>query len=320
MQYIRKLLLTLIFTASLSFGLAAAADHIRSLQVEAFSVGQANWGHWGPRPDLYSSWNSHTNRLIPVYTFGATLESYRGTKSPYRNRNRLLEIYGRVPEGTLNPEANYFDNTQIYDLQRRAVKAGKKYIFLVIFDGMDWHTTRSASIYNSRGKIYQSGRGTGLSFQDYTGTVTDYGYMVTAPHNNGTAPNPDTQTISSAGGTASGGYHSILGGAAPWDRPLRPLYLTGTLPGWPHPYTDSAAAATAMTCGTKTYNKAINMTVYGTATTPLARLLQSKYGFATGVVTSVPISHATPACAYANNVTRQDSTTWPGCPTWRRLG
>ena len=38
---------------------------------------------------------------------------------------------------------------------------------------------------------------------------------------------------------------------------------------------------------------------------PIARLLQ-KRGFAAGVVTSVPISHATPGAAYANNVSRDD--------------
>ena len=38
---------------------------------------------------------------------------------------------------------------------------------------------------------------------------------------------------------------------------------------------------------------------------PLARDLQQA-GFAVGVVSSVPFSHATPACAYANNVSRSD--------------
>jgi alkaline phosphatase len=38
---------------------------------------------------------------------------------------------------------------------------------------------------------------------------------------------------------------------------------------------------------------------------PLARLLQTR-GFATGAISSVPIPHATPACAYANNVSRDD--------------
>ena len=38
---------------------------------------------------------------------------------------------------------------------------------------------------------------------------------------------------------------------------------------------------------------------------PIARKLQQA-GYAVGVVTTVPISHATPACAYANNVHRDD--------------
>ena len=38
---------------------------------------------------------------------------------------------------------------------------------------------------------------------------------------------------------------------------------------------------------------------------PLARKLQEQ-GFGVGVVTSVPFSHATSACAYANNVSRND--------------
>jgi alkaline phosphatase len=38
----------------------------------------------------------------------------------------------------------------------------------------------------------------------------------------------------------------------------------------------------------------------------LARNLQSESNFAIGVVTSVPISHATPAATYANNVSRDD--------------
>src|SRR5262249_27791358 len=50
---------------------------------------------------------------------------------------------------------------------------------------------------------------------------------------------------------------------------------------------------------------AINVDPFGRQVVPLARELQNR-GFAIGVVTSVPISHATPACAYANNVHRDD--------------
>ena len=263
-------------------------------------------GHWGPRPDLYNNWNNHTNRLIPVYTFGADLSRYRGANSVYRDPQALFRLYGRVPKGTVNPTANYFDQTQLHDLQKRAVDAGKKYIFLVIFDGMDWHTTRTAAAYRSGKSSYQAGRGSGLSFQDYRGAPTDFGFMVTSPHNTGTITDADTQTITSAGGTAGGGYHSVLAGATPWARPLEPDYLTGRTLGWQHPFTDSAAAATAMTSGIKTYNASVNATPYGSQIVPLPRELQAENDFSVGAVTSVPISHATPACAYANNVTRRD--------------
>src|SRR6185437_5131173 len=49
----------------------------------------------------------------------------------------------------------------------------------------------------------------------------------------------------------------------------------------------------------------INVGPSGEQVVPIARQLQSE-GFAIGVVTSVPISHATPACAYAHNVHRDD--------------
>jgi alkaline phosphatase len=60
-----------------------------------------------------------------------------------------------------------------------------------------------------------------------------------------------------------------------------------------------------MCSGIKTYNDAINVDDKGREVLPIARTLQDQ-GFAVGVVTSVPISHATPACAYANNIHRDD--------------
>jgi alkaline phosphatase len=60
-----------------------------------------------------------------------------------------------------------------------------------------------------------------------------------------------------------------------------------------------------MTSGVKTYNDSINVDPVGRHTVPIARVLQEQ-GYAIGVVSSVPISHATPACAYANNIHRDD--------------
>lgn len=68
-------------------------------------------------------------------------------------------------------------------------------------------------------------------------------------------------------------------------------------------YTDSAAAATAMSTGVKTYDGAIGVDVTGK---PLTHLLDrcENLGKATGVVTSVEWSHATPAGYVAHNASR----------------
>ncbi len=69
--------------------------------------------------------------------------------------------------------------------------------------------------------------------------------------------------------------------------------------------TDSAAAATAMASGEKTYNGAIGVDV---DKKPLVSSFEraDSLGKATGVVTSVPLSHATPAAFGAHNVSRKN--------------
>ncbi len=69
--------------------------------------------------------------------------------------------------------------------------------------------------------------------------------------------------------------------------------------------TDSASAATAMATGVKTYNAAIN---YGIDGKPLRTFFQNAedLGKATGVVTSVQWSHATPAGFVAHNASRNN--------------
>jgi alkaline phosphatase len=61
-----------------------------------------------------------------------------------------------------------------------------------------------------------------------------------------------------------------------------------------------------MTAGIKTYNAAINIDGKGNRVETIAHRLQRDHGMAIGVVTSVPISHATPAAAYSHNVSRND--------------
>jgi alkaline phosphatase len=292
----------------------AEDDFVRELQTEAILKKESPLGHWGPDPRVYAGWQQHSNRLIPVYTFGTRdagkgvdLRDYTGVNSAYRSKQRLRAIYKRDPDDTFNPEAAYLDQTDLAKLQRAALDAGKKHIFLMIFDGMDWQTTWAAATFNRREVAYRSGRGTGTHFQDYVaGRTTQYGFMVTSPHNHGTKPDKNLQTVPNRG-TKWGGYNFLKGGPDPWtpgDDPSypkgRPEVLTE------HAVTDSAASATAMCSGVKTYNDAINVDHTGEPVSTIANDAQEKRGMSIGVVTSVPISHATPACAYAHNVHRDD--------------
>ncbi|MFM8984668.1 MAG: alkaline phosphatase [Planctomycetia bacterium] len=275
------------------------------LQAEAEANGKASWGHWGEQPDRYAAWSNHSNRLIPVYTFGIGLESVSGTHSPYRDARRLEALYGRVPERTLDPDADYFDQTDVARLQRFAAEAGKKIIVLVVFDGMDWHTTRTAAIATTGTEAYDSGRGTGVAFQDYRGAPTDFGWCVTSPANDGTQVDVDAQAVRNPGGETPGGYDPTRGGATPWDPRCDLRYLIGRDRDCRHAVTDSAASATELCTGRKTYNDAINVGPDGAELVPLARRLQTR-GWAGGAVASVPGSHATPACADAKTGRRDD--------------
>jgi alkaline phosphatase len=69
--------------------------------------------------------------------------------------------------------------------------------------------------------------------------------------------------------------------------------------------TDSAAAATAMASGTKTYNNAMNYDNYGKPVEFITQIAKQQ-GRATGVLTSVPFSHATPAGFGAQNISRNN--------------
>lgn len=282
------------------------ADELREMQTEAYTSGRAAWGYWGVNPQKYSGWTNHSNRLTPIYTFGLSLEEVKGAASPYRDAAELRRIYGRVPEGTLNPDAEYFDQTDVYRLQKQAIASGKKYVVLMIFDGMDWPTTWAAAIHKRRKVSYREGRGSGLLFQDYRGTITDFGFFVTSPHNNGTSIDVDGQIVKNPGGTQLGGYDPQLGGATPWSKPSDLEYLLGKNRRRSHAYTDSASSAVSMTCGIKTYNGAMNVDTAGEQVEPIGRWLQRQERWSVGVVTNVPISHATVGCAYANNVHRSD--------------
>jgi alkaline phosphatase len=72
-------------------------------------------------------------------------------------------------------------------------------------------------------------------------------------------------------------------------------------------FTDSAAAATAMYTGTKTYNSAVSYSVEGQNLKTIAEIA-AEQGKATGAVSSVQFSHATPAAVYAHTYYRYNKT------------
>lgn len=68
--------------------------------------------------------------------------------------------------------------------------------------------------------------------------------------------------------------------------------------------TDSAAGATAMACGVKTYNNAIGVDM---DTIPVQSILElaEKNGLATGLIATSPVTHATPASFISHSAHRQ---------------
>lgn len=89
------------------------------------------------------------------------------------------------------------------------------------------------------------------------------------------------------------GYDPARGGAFPWSRGTNPA------PDPEYPtlsYPDSANTATTMYTGVKTYNGATGVDIYEK---PRETILQvaNRQGMATGIISSVPVTHATPAAS-----------------------
>ncbi len=202
---------------------------------------------------------------------------------------------------------------------------------LMIGDGMGWEITRAAAIQSliDRGKsgktlkdFYTQGRGTGLNMQRLKGyaLATTYGTIIadsTGKYSGNHSALDDTKKLTgaspirpnfkfdpkfnSAGRSTSSiaprsgnlvGYDRIKGGANPWTPGIDREYIKANYP-------DSANTATTLYTGVKSYNNAIGVDIYER---PLTTILKTaaNLGKSTGLVTSVPIDHATPGAAAAN--------------------
>jgi alkaline phosphatase len=271
----------------------------------------------------FSNHTSHSNRLIPVYVFGrkADLGSVIGKNSIYRDAKRLKALYGFPPENTVNPEAEYADQSDLAKVQRDAIAKGVKYLFIIWFDGMDWPTTQAAAIAKT-GKVYTEGKGSGLVFQDYGASGSaQFGFYVTAPTFDKNVPDVDAQTVTIPASSDKGGYDAQIAGPNPWTPgPLAakaPGYLKGqagndrdkagvkAVGRGVHAYTDSSTSAAEFVSGRKAYNSGVNVLDNGELATTVFHELQNA-GWKVGTVTSVPFDHASPAAMYAHNVDRDD--------------
>lgn len=180
--------------------------------------------------------------------------------------------------------------------------------------------------------FYTEGKGEGLSFQDLTNysLVTTYGTTIAdedgvfstgnsalngsesvtagSPVREGFSFNPSFNpgTEASGGALVSEGaegnlvgYDPVRGGFVPWES----TYYGGSREGFDPEYIkasypDSANTATTLYTGVKSYNNAIGVDIFEQ---PLETILTTAAlnGKSTGLVSSVPLDHATPGAAAA---------------------
>ncbi|MGC8640631.1 MAG: alkaline phosphatase [Isosphaeraceae bacterium] len=306
----------------------AALDRLKDLQTRyVITPGETesrvyHFGSQGPS-SIFSNHASHSNRLVPVYVFGrkADLHSVTGENSRYRHAEKVKAVYGVVPAHTVNDQAVYADQSDLYRVQKDAVARGAKHLFIVWFDGLDWPTTQAAAIVKS-GKVYTEGKGSGLFFQDYTAEGSaQYGFVVTSPTHDRSSRDVNRQVVTIPPDNLGGGYDAQIAGPNPWSLgplgPRAPGYVKGQSASEAdkagvraagrvmHTYTDSAQSAAEMISGVKSYNGGLNVADDNRIVPTLFHELQDQ-DWKVGTVTSVPFCHASPAAMYAQNVERDD--------------
>ncbi|HNT75066.1 MAG TPA: choice-of-anchor I family protein [Anaerolineae bacterium] len=247
--------------------------------------------------------DSHTNELVTLWAHGQAAYLFN-------------DYLGDAPSTVMYPETKIVDNTNVYEVMRRAVaEAGAKYVILFIGDGMNINHEIAASRYlygadyaltwHMWGQL-PNGWGGYCSTWD----VTTYNRFATLLGQPPYDPANFDPTV---------GYDPMTGGAAPY--PLEPdntlveternaYFLTPLGSGYgAQPATDSASAGTAMATGYKTDDGNVAWLPgdpAGGALTTIAEWARSEYGFAIGAASTVQFSHATPATFISHNVNRNN--------------
>jgi alkaline phosphatase len=176
-----------------------------------------------------------------------------------------------------------------------APKASPPHIILFIGDGMGYGSELAASRY-----LYGSDDGLAWRNFPFLAWATTWSIDAYDKH----AATAGKSPYDEASFDPSLGYDSSRIGEKPW--PLSSLaddipYLTAAV-------TDSAAAATAMSTGSKTKAGCIAWSggASGGELQTLPELMRSRLGSMIGVVTTVPFDHATPASFVAHASERSD--------------
>lgn len=165
----------------------------------------------------------------------------------------------------------------VFPVARADDHAGKRHVIVMIADGAGFNTFRAASMYQGK---WDSAEGRGM--QVYDGPNWTKLAAQTFPLNTSKTPL----------GTNQQDPALVYDPAKAWDPATGYKWLDAG-------YTDSAAAGTALSTGVKTYNYSINWSDLNQPIEPTISELAKSVGLATGVVTSVEWSHATPA-AFSN--------------------
>ena len=189
---------------------------------------------------------------------------------------------------------------RVPDVPPDAPDASRRHVVLIIGDGMQLEHEIAASRY-----LY--GTDDGMSwrhfpYQGYCSTwdiATYNAYAVAAGASRYDSGDFDPRF----------GYDPARGGAEPYPLAAPPNLYDYLAPNRVWPATDSAAAATAMSTGHKTDAGNIAWQAGDPdqgALTTIAQTLRDKRGFAIGVVSTVPFTHATPAAFVSHNVDRNN--------------
>jgi len=211
-------------------------------------------------------------------------------------------------------------------------------VIIMIGDGMGWNMARAAAIAKGN-KDYTEDKGYGLSFQNLTGygLVTTFGTTIqataTAPKLTSNSALDGTNSVTglspvrenfvfqpipfnvgnsgNGGSTTPGnlvGYDINEGGPTPWI-PLSPANSgTYNKEYIKFSYPDSANTATTLYTGVKSYNNAMGVDIFEKKLKNISEIAREQ-GKSVGIVTSVPITHATPgaAASFVNRRNKYDS-------------